>query len=234
MMVGQDESVFKQYSFGRKCWVVPGGETQLLPKSDGYSQMVSGFVSRDFGVGLHLNEEELQKVNERRVSDEWCHYLSADEAMTVYGTTKKKKLTDKLTLIRFFDVGVNLEGFWNYDQMSLQVEDIYDVLATKFPCYDFLLLLDQSSGHGKMREGALNINTMSVRWGGSQGNLRETKIKEVGPNPSIYQIGDIQRMIFHEQDSGPFYLPDNHRKMRKSDRPTGKWKVITKTKKNEN
>ena len=64
-----------------------------------------------------------------------------------------------------------MEGFWDYDQMSLQVEDIYDVLATKFPPYDFLLLLDQSSGHGKMREGALNANTMSVRWGGKQGNL---------------------------------------------------------------
>ena len=85
--------------------------------------------------------------------------------MTVYGTTKKKKITDPLTLIRFFDVGVNLEGFWNYDQMSLQVEDVYDVLATVYPTYDFLLLLDQSSGHGKTREGALNVNTMGVRWG---------------------------------------------------------------------
>ena len=89
MMVGQDKSVFKQYSFGHKCWVGPGGETQLLPKSDGYSQMVSGFISRDFGVGLHLNNKELKKVSEQRISDEWCHYLSADEAMTVHGTTKK-------------------------------------------------------------------------------------------------------------------------------------------------
>ena len=91
MMVGQDESIFKQYSFGCKCWVGPGGETQLLPKSDGYSQMVSGFVSRDFGVWLHLNDKELKKVNQQRVSDKWCHYLSADEAMAVYDTTKKKK-----------------------------------------------------------------------------------------------------------------------------------------------
>ena len=86
-MVGQDKSVFKQYLFGRKCWVGIGGETQLLPKSDGYSQMASGFVYRDFGVGILLNEDELKKVNRRRVSEEWCHYLSTDEAMTVYGTT---------------------------------------------------------------------------------------------------------------------------------------------------
>ena len=105
--------------------------------------------------------------------------------------------------------------------MSLQVEDVYDVLATVYPTYDFLLLLDQSSGHGKMREGALNVNTMGVRWGGCQQNLRETKIKEVGPYPSLLQIGDIQKMNFGEDDSGPFYLPDNHQITRKHDRSTG-------------
>ena len=66
MIIGQDKTVFKQYSFSRKCWVGPGGETHLLPKSDGYSRMISGFVSRSFGVGLHLSKEELEKVNERR------------------------------------------------------------------------------------------------------------------------------------------------------------------------
>ena len=91
MMVGQDKSVFKQYSFGYKCWVRPGVETQLLPKSDGYSKMVSRFVSRDFGVGLHLDDNKIQKVNEQRVSDEWCHYLSKEAALTVNGTTQKKR-----------------------------------------------------------------------------------------------------------------------------------------------
>ena len=40
--------------------------------------------------------------------------------------------------------------------------------------------MDQSSGHGCMREGALNINNMSVRYGGCQEKLRETKIRDVG------------------------------------------------------
>ena len=112
-------------------------------------------------------------------------------------------------MVRFFDVGVNFEGFWNYDQMSLQVEDVYNILATVYPQFDFLLLLDQSSGHGKMREGALNVNTMGVRWGGCQQNLRETKIKDVGPYPSLLKVGDIQKMVFTEEDSGPFYLSNN-------------------------
>ena len=111
----------------------PGGDTQLLPKSDGYSRMVSGFVSQEFGVGFHLTQAELDEVNQRRKSDEWGSYLSINEANLVYGTVKKKKLHDKLTLIQFFESGVNLEGFWNYDQMSLQVEDVFDVLSVKYP-----------------------------------------------------------------------------------------------------
>ena len=146
-----------------KCWVGPGGETHLLPKSDGYSQMVSGFASQDLGVDLLLNEEELGKVTKQRMSQEWCHYLPTDESMTVYDTTKKNNTPTYLGTI--FYVGVNLGGFWNYDQISLQVEDVYNFSATMYPSYDFLLLLDQSSGHGKMREGALNVNTMGVRWG---------------------------------------------------------------------
>ena len=62
---------------------------------------------------------KLKKVNERRVSDEWCHYLSKEAALAVNGTTQKKKLKDNLTLVKFFDLGVNLEGYWNFDQMAL-------------------------------------------------------------------------------------------------------------------
>ena len=47
VLIGQDKTVFKQYSFSQKCWVGTGGQTQLLPKSDGYSRMIcrtSGMV----------------------------------------------------------------------------------------------------------------------------------------------------------------------------------------------
>ena len=80
-----------------------GRETQLLPKSDGYSRIISGFASRSFGVGLHLSQNELDKVNKRRMNSEWGEYLLKNEVITVYGTTKKKKQKqDKLTLLRFF------------------------------------------------------------------------------------------------------------------------------------
>ena len=92
---------------------------------------------------------------------EWSDYISNREAIEVYGTTKKKEIDNTLTLIQFFDLGTNKEGYWNYNHIALQVEDMFDVLSIKYPNYDFVLMLDQSSGHGRMREGALNVNQMN-------------------------------------------------------------------------
>ena len=103
-------------------------------------------------------------------------------------------MNDQLTLIKYFDAGINEEGYWNDDQMALQVEDIVDCLMIKFKNknIDFVFLMDQSSGHGRMRDNALNANTMSVRYGGKQANLRKTKIPDVGTYPRILDIGDEQ------------------------------------------
>ena len=65
---------------------------------------------------------------------------------------------DKLTLVQFFDLEINEEGCWNYFHMALQIEDAFDVLSIKYPDYDFMILMDQSSGHGKRMEGGLNIH----------------------------------------------------------------------------
>ena len=52
------------------------------------------------------------------------HYASKDSAMAVYNSTKKKKLTTTHLLVRYFDVGINEDGYWNHDQMDLQNEYI--------------------------------------------------------------------------------------------------------------
>ena len=77
----------------------------------------------------------------------------------------------------------------------------------------------------------MNVHNMSVRWGGQQEKLRNTKIEETGPYQSILDVGDEQKMVFDEDDDGPFYLNNNHRVARKYDRNTGEKKVIEKTKK---
>ena len=61
MIVGQDESVFAQYLLGSKQWVVPKGQRPLLPKSEGDGYMLSAFVSREFGFGRALTDDEIMK-----------------------------------------------------------------------------------------------------------------------------------------------------------------------------
>ena len=91
-------------------------------------------------LGSTLSEVELNEVSKKRMGSEWGECTSKSEAITIYDTIKKKKkkkkIQDQLTLVRFFDIGVNLE---------------YNVLLVKFPHYNFLLMLDQSSGHGQMK-----------------------------------------------------------------------------------
>ena len=63
---------------------------KFVSKTDGFTQMVSAFVSLEFGVGLKLSDGELLKVNKHRVSHEWCCYISCKEAIEIYGSEKKK------------------------------------------------------------------------------------------------------------------------------------------------
>ncbi len=49
IIIGQDESVFSQFSFNGMQWVGPSCERSILPKNDGIGVMVSPFQSREFG-----------------------------------------------------------------------------------------------------------------------------------------------------------------------------------------
>ena len=50
----------------------------------------------------------------------------------------------------------------------VETKATFDILRIKYPYFDFTILMDQSSGHGKKIEGGLNAEEMGVRYGGSQ------------------------------------------------------------------
>jgi hypothetical protein len=101
--------------------------------------------------------------------------------------------------------------------MVIQLDNCVDCLKVLFPTYDFLFLLDHSSGHDKQKEDALNAHNMSVKVGGKQKRLRDSKILEedgyLGPydHDKKLRVGDIQCFVFRESDDGPFYYTQRQR-----------------------
>ena len=95
--------------------------------------------------------------------------------------------------------------------MVLQVDDCANVLKVNFPEIDFLFMLDHSCGHDKHREDGLNAENMSKSFGGKESRLRDMTIKQetgyLGPHLHQVQVGDVQKMSFHEDDEGPFWMP---------------------------
>ena len=58
MIIGQDESIFHQYSLVTKQWVGPEGKRVLLPKSEGAGYMISAFQCREVGMLQIISMED--------------------------------------------------------------------------------------------------------------------------------------------------------------------------------
>jgi hypothetical protein len=230
--IGEDESAYSQYSFSSKNWKGPNGEEKMKPKGEGETLMVAGFASRSFGLGRTLTEGEKIRINLFR-KEKRSDYLSNVEALAVNGSKEKKEIIDNSPFIRFFEVGAEKEGFWNYNRMALMTEDLVDCCQVIYPSHDILLYFDQSSGHCRKRHDGLNVVGMNGDWGGVQQTMRNTTIAEgcIGPyNNRTLTIGDVQSLVFTEQDFGPIHMKKNqNRTDRKYDRVIGR-KIKRKTK----
>jgi hypothetical protein len=229
IIIGQDESAFSQYSFSSKSWKSPRGHCQLLPKSNGETIMISAFVSRIFGLGITLTEDDISKIN--RYRHKKPEYVSHESSLYINNTLLKEDITDNSPFLQFFDVGVDKQGYWNYNHMSLQTEDITDCLQALFPDHDFVFIFDQSSGHAHKRKNGLSTVGINASWGGKQREMRQTTITEgcLGPYTSLVVVGDNQKMNFVEDDMGPFHLSETEKQNLKYDSILGK-EVKPKTK----
>ena len=124
ILIGQDESIFKQFIISPKQWSLPDGTTTTNPKDDGHGIMLSSFVSRDFGYGHDLSQQQLDQINSYRNGKK---YLDEEAAIHVCGKNKKVKLTTT-PFISQLEYDQNNEGYWNYHHMVIQLEDVVDVL----------------------------------------------------------------------------------------------------------
>jgi hypothetical protein len=206
-----------------------GERAQLLPKSDGETIMISSFQSRSFGVGRNLSEEEIVKINTFREIYR-KEYISKEAATTINGNNSKNDIKNN-PFTRIFEVGIDKEGYWTFNHMSLQHDDVVDCLQVLFPNHDFVFYYDQSSGHCKKKSDGLNVHEMNKKWGGLQRHMRSTCITDgcLGKFNPVLAVGDSQTMVFTENEVGPFNMTQAARDARRYDKIVGT-KRVKKTK----
>ena len=179
MYIGQDEAIFKQFSFLSKMWTGPKGERALLPKDEGAGVMISSFISREHGLIQELDEDTVHRINEIR---QGAIYADEEAAMEVYGSSLKPLIsTAKSPFLTYFDYGENKDGYWDYNHMVLQFEDVVDCLKILHADVHFIFLFDHSSGHAKQRPDGLNASRMNKSFGGKGQMMHSSLIeKEIG------------------------------------------------------
>ena len=145
MFIGQDEAIFKQFSFLSKMWTGPKGKRPLLPKDEGAGNMISLFIDREYGLIQELDQYTLNPVN---AVQHGARYADKEAAMDVNGTFVKPQLpAGKSPFLTFFDYGENKEGYWDYNHMVLQFENVVDCLKVMHRHYHFVFVFDHSLGH---------------------------------------------------------------------------------------
>ena len=220
IIIGQDEAIFKQYLFRMKRWQI-GKTRAAMPKDDGAGVMISGFQSREFGFGLEMSVDDLRRVNEAREGQNYTDELAAKAINK--GSAAKPKL-DHSPFVELFHYGASAEGYWTYDRMVLQVEDVVDCLKVLYPEYDFIFMFDHSCGHDRSQENGLNARRMSAGFGGKQQKMHPTIIREedgyLGDYPRALEPGDVQEMVWPEFENdedydgttGPYWMTPEERK----------------------
>ena len=195
------------------------GAMPLITKDEGAGVMISAFVSREFGYGTGMIEQEMNKVNDHRRNKTYSDKLAA---INRAGNANKKPLTSDPFLLEFEYVS-NGEIYWNYEAMSMQFEDFIDCMSVLYPIYDVVWLFDHSCGHDRKRPDGLNLNGLSKGYSGKQVKMRTSEIKQIegylGPYThlvNLLQIGSFQSMVFSEDDTGSYRLGTNHQKYDKN------------------
>ena len=232
-VLGHDECIFKQFLFSTKAWVGSDGSISLVPKDEGQGLMCSTFVSRDHGWGgvPSLTVEQLGEVNESRLGKK---YTDEEAAMKTINTPWKKALTiEKHGGNVYFEYGASKEGYWSYDHLVLQLEDLVDVLKVIAPGHMFVFYFDHSCGHDRQQINGLNVNDIGKAFGGAQKIMRDSIMTEgtLGKHAPTLCVGDVQKMVWPKNpvlNDGPWEIKDPFVRNAKMNDHRQKFKALTK------
>ena len=152
--LGHDEAVYKSNAKSKHVWII--NDRQLLrSKSEGTGEMVSAVQDDETGFGFIMSAEELAATN-------------------AYRASKGRLPLMESAGLRYLKFGVHRDGYWDNAQFLVQVEDLMDCFAIKYPERQMVLEVDHSQGHHKGQEDGLNVNTMNAGWGKKQKSMRVT------------------------------------------------------------
>ena len=118
-------------------------------------------------------------------------------------TSFNDEITDDPALY-YFEVSINKDGYWTNSHVKLKLGDLTDRLAVLFPSFDFCFLFGQSSGHCKVRQDGLLINSMNISFGVKATLIRDRIIKDIGEFPGLINIDNLQKINYSDDDEGPF------------------------------
>jgi hypothetical protein len=122
---GQDQCIFKQFTFTPKAWTAPDGQKAMIPKVEGLGVMMSAFVSGEFGFGFYLSPKDFEKVNKRRTEK---HCSDQDAAKKIKGNSPMKAPLTESPFVVKFECGANNQGCWDYDHMIIILHPEFDPL----------------------------------------------------------------------------------------------------------
>ena len=225
VIFGQDEAIFRTTHLNTNVWYIDG-QASLRSKGMGVGVMVSSFNSYQFGFGMKITNEQLTSVNTHRNGQNYV-----EEAATFLNGSAAKPPLSESPFLRLLEHGQGKDGYWTYNHMVLQLEDVIDCMTVLYPdpeknrrCqFDLAFELDHSSGHAKDRVDGLSAvpSILNTSYGGSQRFMRETELTEgcfgSVKHERVLKVGDKQSMVFTDTDLPPITDPE----CPKYDRPLG-------------
>jgi hypothetical protein len=84
-------------------------------------------------------------------------------------------------------------------------------------------MVDHSCSHDRQREDGFNVEHMNKSFGGNQTKMQDiTTAEQQGFliayfHSEMLKPGDIQTMVFHQHDSGPFWMTPQEREKQRHD-----------------
>jgi hypothetical protein len=121
--------------------------------------------------------------------------MDEEAAKSKHGKASKGAFTRSPFVVEF-NYGAQEQGYRNYENMVLQLEDCVDCLKVLLPEFNFLFLFDPPCGHDRQSEGGLNMERMLKSYGDKQAILCNTLIKQekgyLGTHLWTLQPGNIQ------------------------------------------